>query len=89
MWHTVLLLTPATYPCGPDNLARVQCGMVKKCERVVPGLRAALPAASVATASRPVAMIAAAAAAATAAVFAMAAVRARAWRGEVAQVMLP
>jgi hypothetical protein len=70
----------------------VQCGMVKKCERVVPGpLRAALPAASVATAANPVATnTIAAAAAATAAVFAMAAVRARAWRGEVAQaIMLP
>jgi hypothetical protein len=66
--------------------------MEKECQReggvpIAPTtLRAALPAASVATAARPVAMLAAAAAAA--AVVAMAAVRVRAWRGEAAQ-MLP
>ena len=70
-------------------MARVQCGMETECRRVAPSpLRAALPAASVATAARPVAMLAAAAAATV--VVAMAAVRARAWRGEGAQIaMLP
>jgi hypothetical protein len=66
-------------------LARVQCGMEANCRREVDNLRAALPAAPVATAARPVAMLAAAGAAA--AVVAMAAVRARAWRGEGAQLL--
>ncbi|KAJ1631350.1 hypothetical protein T492DRAFT_60974 [Pavlovales sp. CCMP2436] len=64
---------------------RVQCGVKKNCKASPLNLRAALPAASVATAARPMAMLAAAAAAA--AVVAMAAVRARAWRGEGAQAM--
>jgi hypothetical protein len=71
-------------PYCPKKMARVQCGVEKNCQRDVNNLRAALPAAPVATAARPVAMLAAAAAAAT--VVAMAAVRARAWRGEGAQM---